>query len=259
MTNKHIIPGDFTHLAEKYARYRPGYSPTVCAAVLQLLGKEKTALHIADVGAGTGIWARTLARQGISVTAVEPNDAMREAGMKQNDGLPIIWVKGSAEATTLSNDSFDAVCMASSFHWTDFERATNEFFRILKPKGLFLALWNPRHYESNPLLVDIETTLHQMIPQLKRVSSGRSDFCNTLFERLQNSSLFREVLYLEGRHIEKQSPEHYIGLWESVNDVRVQAGEAIFTQFIETVQSKVASIPVIDAEYMTRAWLAKKI
>lgn len=33
------------------------------------------------------------------------------------------------------------------------------------------------------------------------------------------------VLYLEVRHTEMQTPERYIGLLESVNDVRVQAGE----------------------------------
>ena len=250
--------GDFTPLASNYALYRPGYSPFVLEAFLALLGKDPGALHIADVGAGTGIWSRALAGCGVRVTAVEPNEAMREAGIRQTGPLPITWRQGAAEETGLPASQFDAVCMASSFHWTHFEVAIKEFCRILKPKGLFLALWNTRHYESNPLLVDIEESLHAMVPHLKRVSSGRSEFCAGLQERLRQQAAFADVLYLEGRHIERQSREHYMGLWESVNDVRAQAGEEAFARFIRTVRDKIAASPYIEAEYATRAWLARR-
>ena len=37
-----------------------------------------------------------------------------------------------------------------------FDKATSEFSRVLKPDGCFVALWNPRLIEANPLLVEIE-------------------------------------------------------------------------------------------------------
>ena len=256
--DKNLDLGDFTSLAANYALYRPGYSPMVLDAFLSMLGKEPSALTLADVGAGTGIWSRALAGRGARVTAVEPNDAMREAGMKQNGSLAVTWVKGSAEVTTLPDGAFDAVCMASSFHWTQFETAIKEFCRILRPGGLFLALWNTRYYEADPILVDIEETLHRMVPHMKRVSSGRSEFCAGLFERLHGHDAFADAIYLEGRHMEKQSQEHYIGLWESVNDVRAQAGEKVFAEFLDAVRHKIAHLPCIEAEYTTRAWLARR-
>ncbi len=256
--DKPIALGDFTSLATSYALYRPGYAPMVLEAFLAMLGKKPEELDIADVGAGTGIWSRALAGRGVRVTAVEPNDAMRAAGMRQNGSLSIQWVQGSGEETTLPDSAFDAVCMASSFHWTQFERAIKEFCRILRPGGLFLALWNTRHYESNPVLVDIEETLRNMVPHMKRVSSGRSEFCAGLFDRLHGHQAFSDVLYLEGRHTETQSRERYIGLWESVNDVRAQAGESVFAGFLDAVRSKIAHLPSIEAEYTTKAWLARK-
>ena len=246
--------GDFTALADSYARYRPGYAPFVLEAFLSLGERERLC---ADVGAGTGIWSRQLAARGVRVIAVEPNDAMRDEGRKLNGALPIEWNKGCAEATNLPDASCDMVCMASAFHWPNFDAAITEFHRILKPGGLFMALWNTRRFESNPLLVEIEEYLHKLVPELKRVSSGRSEFCDSLTDLLRQREEFADVLYLEGRHTESQSPERYIGLWQSVNDVRVQAGEERFARFIAHIEEVTRETPVIEAEYLTRAWIAR--
>ena len=258
--------GDFTELAQKYAQYRPGYAPFILEAFLGLKDirererereRESKKRAVADVGAGTGIWSRQLAEQGCHVLAVEPNDAMRTAGEAQNGDLDITWFAGGAENTGLPDASCDMVTMASSFHWPDFDKAVAEFGRILKPGGLFMALWNTRFYESNPLLMEIEDYLHKLVPELKRVSSGRSEFCNGLTERLRAQKEFSDVLYLEGRHTEQQTPERYLGLWESVNDVRVQAGEERFAQFLNHIRQVTKGLEFIEAEYLTRAWVAR--
>lgn len=249
--------GDFTSLADDYAKYRPAYSPFVLDSLIALAGGHPERLRGADVGAGTGIWTRMLAERGVSMTAVEPNDAMRSEGMKQNGALAIEWHGAAAESTGLPSSQYDIVTMASSFHWPDFDKAVAEFKRISKPGGLFMALWNTRHYESNPMLVRIEEKLHELVPGMKRVSSGRSIFCEGLVERLSKCGAFQDVLYLEGRHVELQTPERYIGLWNSVNDVQVQAGAERFGAFIDFIRSELKNVKVIEAEYKTRAWLAK--
>lgn len=249
--------GDFTELAENYARYRPAYSPFVLEAFLGLKNESNNLICV-DVGAGTGIWSRQLAERGIKVIAVEPNDAMREAGKKQSQGTGIEWLSGSAESTGLPDGCADFVCMASSFHWPDFNKAVTEFSRILKPGGFFMALWNTRRFEVNPLLIEIEKYLHELIPNLKRVSSGRSAFCETLTEKLFYCGKFDDVLYLQGLHTEMQTPERYIGLWESVNDIRVQAGEQRFKQFLDFIRNKTKDMSEIEAQYLTRSWIARK-
>lgn len=121
-----------------------------------------------------------------------------------------------------------------------------------------MALWNTRFIENNPMLIDIENYLHKLAPEMKRVSSGRSEFCNSLTQSLLNRKEFSDVLYIEGRHTEKQTPERYIGLWESVNDVRVQAGEERFNQFLEYIKNVTNDVSLIDAEYLTRAWIGRR-
>src|SRR6202167_5557871 len=155
--------GDFTGLAGDYAKCRPGYAPQVATAILGLLGRDTARVDAADVGAGTGIWTRILATRGLhSVVAVEPNDDMRGQGIETSRETGVAWRKGSAEATGLPDGSVNLVTMASSFHWADFDKACDEFHRILRPHGIFVALWNPRYIEANPLLVEIEAQITRL-------------------------------------------------------------------------------------------------
>jgi SAM-dependent methyltransferase len=255
-TMKH---GDFTGLAGDYAKFRPGYAPQVATALLGFLGKDVASVDAADVGAGTGIWTRIVAARGVrSMVAVEPNDDMRGQGVETSRGTSITWRKGTAEVTGLGDGSVDLLTMASSFHWADFDVACKEFHRALRPGGVFAALWNPRFIEANPLLVEIEAKIAELKPDIKRVSSGRSGLTERLTEMLTKCPLFSDVLYLEGRHVQTQTPAQYLGAWRSVNDLQVQLGPDLFAKFLDFVVEKTANVPAIETTYLTRMWAARR-
>lgn len=257
MTKTAVKLGDFTEVAANYSKYRPKYSDSVMASLLGYVGSKN--IDCVDIGAGTGIWTRMLANSVAGkVYAVEPNDNMREFGIKDSAGTKIEWFKGSAEATLLPSECCDLVSMASSFHWADFDMATAEFARLLRPNGCFVAIWNPRFLEENTLLLEIENYLKSLAPNMKRVSSGSSEFVNALTARLRHSKYFEDVVYMEGYHNQHFTKESYIGVWESVNDVRHNLGEDLFKQFIEYIDSKIADTEVINVTYKTRAWIARK-
>jgi SAM-dependent methyltransferase len=256
VTMKH---GDFTGLAGDYARFRPGYAPQVATAVLSYVGRDAAKVDVADIGAGTGIWTRMLAARGLrSVVAVEPNDDMRGQGIETSRGTAIIWRKGSAEATGLPDGSADLASMASSLHWADFDKACDEFHRILRPGGVFVALWNPRDIEANPLLVEIEAQIARLKPGVRRVSSGRSGITERLTDMLSAKPQFSDVLYLEGRHSIRQTPGQYMGAWRSVNDLQVQLGPELFRTFLDFTERRVAGLTAIETTYVTRAWAARR-
>ncbi len=251
--------GDFTGLATDYAKFRPAYAPQVTTAILGCLGREPSRLDAADVGAGTGIWTRMLAARGLrSVTAVEPNDDMRNQGIETSRGTPVVWRKGSAEQTGLADASVDLLTMASSFHWADFDKACAEFHRVLRPEGIFGALWNPRLIEVNPLLVEIEEQITKLKPDIRRVSSGRSGLTERLTDLLSAKPQFTNVLYLEGRHVARQTPAEYLGAWRSVNDLQVQLGPELFAKFLDFVKERTANLRDIETTFLTRAWLARR-
>jgi ubiquinone/menaquinone biosynthesis C-methylase UbiE len=251
--------GDFTGLADDYAKFRPGYAPQVATALLGLVKRDPATIDAADVGAGTGIWSRILYGRGLkSVTAVEPNDDMRGQGIETSRGTSIQWRKGTAEVTGLGDGSVDLLTMASSFHWADFDRAIAEFHRALRPGGVFCALWNPRFIETNPLLVEIEEQIARLKPDIKRVSSGRSGLTERLTDLLSATPQFTDVLYLEGRHTNRQTPAQYYGAWRSVNDLQVQLGPELFRKFLDFVEQRTAGLAAIETTYLTRAWAAQR-
>ena len=255
---KPMVAGDFSGLARNYTLYRPDYSSSIVNAILGLHQRPMAELEIADVGAGTGIWTHMLAsRSPKRIIAVEPNDDMRGEGETFTRHTAVEWRKGSAEETTLENEQVDWLSMASSFHWANFETATAEFHRVLKPGGIFTAIWNPRLIETNPLLIEIEAHLDELKSGIKRVSSGRSGITETLTEQLEQSPYFEDVVYMEGRHVINMTQEPYLGAWRSVNDLQVQLGATKFAQFLAFIEEKLASVETIEATYLTRAWSAR--
>ena len=115
---KNIIKGDFSGLACNYSKYRPGYSLSVLKSLLGLLGKSTKNIDFVDVGAGTGIWTMMVNNFSLkSITAIEPNDDMFNALIKNTGNTLIKCLKGTAEKTGLPDKSMDWVTMASSFHW----------------------------------------------------------------------------------------------------------------------------------------------
>ena len=106
--------GDFTTLASDYVKFRPSYNSKVTDIIVRCTELDAHSIRAVDVGAGTGIFSNCLLESGVdNVTAVEPNDAMREAGIASQN-KKIDFVKGSAEATSLPSSTFNLASMASA-------------------------------------------------------------------------------------------------------------------------------------------------
>lgn len=259
MSKGDIKSGDFSSLAKDCSKSCPDYSISVSDDLIELLDKPLDQIDFADVGAGTGIWTRMVYKRGVrSSVAIEPNNEMQRIGKAENQGASIRWINGSAEKISLPNSSLDWITMASSFHWTNFDKATKEFYRLLKPQGYLTALWNPRLIGENPILLEIESYLKTMAPSIKRVSSGLSGITQSLTEQLEASPYFENVVYLEGRHTIKMSTRRYITAWKSVNDVRVQLGPQNFKLFLDFIQERLSGTSKIEATYLTRAWTVSR-
>ena len=134
----------FTKHVDNYVKYRPGYPAEAMDCLLRECGLSQGSV-VADIGAGTGKFTRGLLERGLTVYAVEPNDAMRgamEEALSGFDGFKAI--KAAAEETGLPDASVEAITAAQAFHWFDQARFRQECGRILKPSAKVCLIWNRR-------------------------------------------------------------------------------------------------------------------
>ena len=134
----------FSGLAGEYPAGRPAYAKAFIEELYFRYGFTEDAV-IADIGSGTGKFAKQLLDKGSFVYCVEPNDDMRNAAMAELRGYEKFRaVKGTAAETTLDGESVDYITTAQAFHWFDVALFQKECKRILRKDGKAFLIWNIR-------------------------------------------------------------------------------------------------------------------
>lgn len=127
---------DFGLAAADYGRWRQGFPPAFYDE-LAALGIGRPGQRVLDLGAGTGLVARELARRGCDVTALDRSEALLDEARRLAaiDGQLLRFVQAHAEATGLPDAAFDLVTAAQCWHWFDRPAVARECLRMLVPGG----------------------------------------------------------------------------------------------------------------------------
>jgi SAM-dependent methyltransferase len=196
----------FSKRVTNYARFRPAYP----AEVIELLKREcglNSKSVVADIASGTGLFTRMLLEAGSEVFGVEPNPEMRAAGENFLSGFSRFKsIAGTAEATTLVDESIDIVTAAQAAHWFDRVGSRTEFSRILKPGGWLILLWNEPRKQSTPFLRAYEDLLIKYGSDYERIRNERTTMAGEPFltpseSRSQTFEMIQQFDYegLQGR------------------------------------------------------------
>ena len=243
---------DYTNLAEAYL-HRPEYAPSAIAELFAVTGVQ-AGDTACDVGAGAAHLTLELAKFGLNVWAVEPNDAMRANGIKRTKEYPAVqWFEGVGEDTGMETGKFDLVTFGSSFNVCDRQQALAETNRILKPNGWFACMWNHRDLED-PIQKKIEDIIKKNIPDYS-YGTRREDQT----EVIEQSGLFGPVKFLSGRVEHHLDAERFIEGWKSHGTVYRQSPE-VFEKIIAEIRQAVEQLnqETIMVPYTTRIWMAQK-
>jgi SAM-dependent methyltransferase len=130
----------FGAIAENYNELRP-QPPRSAVDWLVPPGCEVAV----DVGAGTGLFTRTLLGSVREVIAVEPDARMREVLTARSPGVRVF--EGRGESIPLADAAADALFVSSAWHWMDPELAVPEIGRVLRDGGRFGLIWTSRDRE----------------------------------------------------------------------------------------------------------------
>lgn len=244
---------DYTDLAASYLK-RPDYSDKAIDKMLQFTNTSPGAM-VCDVGAGVAHLTLKLAARDLNVVAVEPNDAMRELGIKRTSQYKFVkWCEGTGEQTNQKSSSFDLVTFGSSFNVTDRTLALKESCRILKSHGWFTCMWNHRNL-NDPLQAAIEEIIQYHIPGYD-YGARRED--QTIV--IRESGLFGDIKKIEADVVHEQSRQDCIMAWKSHATLHRQAGDK-FDEIISNIEkllNESGQDPVL-VPYSTVMWIAQSL
>ena len=245
------VSWDYTGHAAHYDK-RADYCGEAIDELLEMIGcvPPKT---VADIGAGTGKLTKELLKRGLTVRSVEPNEAMRQIGMRNTGCQSVEWSVGTGEHTGLASRSAYAVFFGSSFNVVDQRLALKEVARVLLPGGWFACMWNHRDLED-PVQKRIETLIKSFIPAYS-YGLRREDPTLTIAA----SGLFGAVRSLAGSFSWKMPRADIVQAWQSHATLRRQAGsDAHFERVIGAISNYLEGEPAsIAVPYTTRIFFAQ--
>lgn len=156
-----------------YASARPDYPERVFELLVERCGLGPGCRTL-DVGAGSGLATRELARRGARpVVAVEPDAgfAAELAALGGTTKGAVEHVAASFDEAPLEPGSFDLVTSATAFHWLDPERDHARLGACLRPAGWLALFWNvfgdprihdPFHEATLPLMAELARSPTQL-------------------------------------------------------------------------------------------------
>lgn len=245
---------DYTELADSYLK-RPEYAPVALEKLFKFtdLYNNTNNKNACDVGAGVAHLTIELAKLGINVYAVEPNDAMRKNGIERTKEMNnVLWFEGVGENTNMKSDFFDIVTFGSSFNVCDRELALKETYRILNKNGYFACMWNHRNLEDS-IQKEIENIIKKNI---KNYDYGTRREDQT--EIINKSNLFEKVEIITGDVIHNVNAKDFAEGFKSHATIHRQSKE-IFNKITEEIDEFIMSLnkDTIAVPYTTKIWVAK--
>jgi SAM-dependent methyltransferase len=134
------VESAFDPLVDAYDAARPSYPAALFRDLERLAGRGLAGADVIDVGAGTGIATRAIARRGANVVAVDVGAAMLARLRAHDPHQPAVRADG--EALPFCDGVADLVCYAQSWHWVRVPVAAAEAVRVLRPGGSLAVWWN---------------------------------------------------------------------------------------------------------------------
>lgn len=162
--DKRQVERQFERAARSYNQ-AAGLQQSIIETLLDEMSATKlSARHIVDLGCGTGLGLKALAKQfpAAELLGVDLSQAMLDQAVQACPSASVM--KADIESLPLEDDSFDLVFTSSTLQWCDLQTALDQCSRILKPDGyLALATFGPKtHQEWKAAWAEVDQTSHTL-------------------------------------------------------------------------------------------------
>jgi ubiquinone/menaquinone biosynthesis C-methylase UbiE len=175
----HTTWGDFDGLGHFY-QFRPEYPQQIAEQLRSALGDSSSG-RIIEVGAGTGLFTRSLAAvfgPGFRIVALEPNEDMRRHAEQQTPAsmrVRVRYAEGIAEDLQAADGTVELVTAASAVHRFDRPAFYREARRVLAPGGV-VAIVQYEPYDRGSAFADgFLSVIEAALPSYQRHRHSRPE------------------------------------------------------------------------------------
>ncbi len=205
--------GDFGSAAKTYAEARREFPEEVMAYFWSLMKVRNP--KILDVGCGTGISTRQLARHMTPVSGLDRDSEMIRQAEKEDKG-DIRYFVSPVDKMPFEAGVFDGVTAFSAFHWFTDEESMGEIKRVMKNDGVFFAV----NRNESSLVKDYRRMIGKFIagdaPDIKRdydpsrilKSNGFAEVSTVRFKKTELWSLSQATAYPQTMSLWNLVPEN---------------------------------------------------
>lgn len=258
----------FDEIADLYDSVRPSYPAQLVEAVELVL--KSTEDRILEIGCGTGQATALFARQGYSVTALEPGANLAALAKSNLSAFPNVTVNISTfEEWPIQDKRYPMVLSATAFHWVAPEIRYVKAAQALADGGWLALFWNVTGHDASPLARQIQAVydIHkpsnsESHPYATHHPSGSPSHRNTSIsqwsQEIDGSGLFGEVSLMQFPWSEWYPTERYLQLLETYSDHRTMPQENKRRLFRGIADILARNGDGFNKQYLTVLYLAQK-
>lgn len=158
-------PFDWGQTSRDYAKYRDIY-PELLYQKLYDMGIGRQGQQILDIGTGTGVLPRHMARYGARFTGLDLSEEQinQARALTEAAGLSVDYLPGDAHEPPFENHTFDCITAVQCWQYMDSERAIPAFQRVLKPGGYLAVIYMAWLPDENPVVQRSIETVRRFNP-----------------------------------------------------------------------------------------------
>lgn len=209
-----------------------------------------------DLGAGTGLFTRTLVDRAAAVIAVEPDARMRAVLTERSPEVRA--VEGTGESIPLPDVSADAVFVSSAWHWMDPERAVPEIGRVLRDGGRFGLIWTSRDRDVD-WVRDLDLLPGEDTPEAESPDRFRRRHENVV---LPDPQIFHNVARETFTFARRMSIDDVVAMVGTYSRVIIASPEERAERLANAraaLTERFAEADAIDVPMKSRCWRADRI
>ncbi|PCJ57521.1 MAG: hypothetical protein COA79_15935 [Planctomycetota bacterium] len=232
----------FNPSAILYERVRPSYPKGLIDDVISLSGMPNKG-QILEIGCGTGKATELFAARGYALDCLDIGKDLASIAAEKFKDLEDIHINiSSFENWDASDNSYDLIISAASFHWVDPGVRFNKSAALLCETGALAVFTNKLVKNDEGFFARVQDVYQTYAPSMERIKNEQRKLW---VEPVTGEELFNEPIVRKYPWVEEYSADDYVALLGTYSDhlsLPEEERSSLFGRIAELVHDEYAGI-----------------